>query len=572
MIETPARRNTRRKSQFPVETDGDSSSAAESDAVAKPATNTRRRGVPKFIEHIDETAESDFGSEPSPISATAPEFSNGNGVTRRNVSSNSPGVVTEDVNIKIEEVSETEPLLNGKHKLKVIDGWIPGTDHRVDASGHKEFGGAPGVTAMMVIFPLLMYYMWIGAFYYDGKLPMPADGESFEEFVKKMGTLVYTGAFPHLGAWVMFWTFFVFQGTLYCLAPGVWGKGKPLAHEGGKSLDYYCSAQWSWYITIICAVGLHYSGLFPLYTIIDEFGSIMSVCIISGFIISIIAYVSAIQRGAQHRMTGSFLYDFFMGAELNPRMFGVLDFKMFFEVRLPWYIMFLTTLGLCSRQYELYGYVSGEAWFLLMAHFLYANACAKGEELIITSWDMFYEKWGFMLIFWNIAGVPLTYIHCTLFLANHHPSEYQRSKPVLAVMFIGYLFVYWVWDSANSQKNRFRAMERGHLILRKSFPQVPWQTIHNPRTIPTETGDSLLADGWYGLARKVHYTCDAYFALNWGFITGFASPFPWFYPFFFVCMIIHRASRDISRCREKYGDAWTQYEKQVPYLFIPYVI
>jgi Delta24(24(1))-sterol reductase len=72
-----------------------------------------------------------------------------------------------------------------------------------------------------------------------------------------------------------------------------------------------------------------------------------------------------------------------------------------------------------------------------------------------------------------------------------------------------------------------------------------------------------------GLARKVHYTCDLFFALTWGAITGFSSPFPWFYPFFFSCMIVHRAIRDIQKCRAKYGKAWEEYEKQVPYLFIP---
>ena len=72
-----------------------------------------------------------------------------------------------------------------------------------------------------------------------------------------------------------------------------------------------------------------------------------------------------------------------------------------------------------------------------------------------------------------------------------------------------------------------------------------------------------------GYARKIHYTCDLFFALTWGAITGFNSPFPWFYPLFFTCMIIHRAVRDIQKCRAKYGTAWEEYERQVPYLFIP---
>ena len=70
-------------------------------------------------------------------------------------------------------------------------------------------------------------------------------------------------------------------------------------------------------------------------------------------------------------------------------------------------------------------------------------------------------------------------------------------------------------------------------------------------------------------ARKIHYTCDVFFATSWGLITGFKSPFPWFYPLFFIAMITHRASRDIARCRERYGETWMEYERRVPYLFIP---
>ena len=259
-------------------------------------------------------------------------------------------------------------------------------DPRIDYSGHFEFGGSWGVSAMMIGFPLLMWYMWIGATYYDGHLPQPKEGESTLHFTIRLGNLVYAGAFPTVKAWIMYWGFLLFQAACYLYLPGVTVEGKPIRHEGGRRLTYYCSGVWSFYTTIAVATALHFSGLFKLYSIIDEFGPLMSVAIISGFLVSITAYVSALYRGAEHRMTGHHVYDFFMGAELNPRVFGLLDFKMFFEVRLPWYILFLVSFGAAARQYDQFGFVSGEVGFLLMAHFLYANACSKAEEAIVTTW------------------------------------------------------------------------------------------------------------------------------------------------------------------------------------------
>lgn len=256
----------------------------------------------------------------------------------------------------------------------------------VDEDTHMEFGGPLGVSALMVGFPLLMYYMYIGAKFYDGRLPLPGADESIKDFVLHLVDLAYTSAFPHRKAWLIYWGFLILEGVGYLYLPGVYGKGKRLPHLNGEQLPYYCSAVSSWYVTIAASLTIHFTGLFRLDTLIDEFGPLMSVAICSGFLVSVIAYVSALMRGAQHRMTGSHAYDFFMGAELNPRMFRWLDMKMFFEVRIPWYILFLLTLATALKQWEDYGYVSGEVAFLMMAHFLYANACSKGEELIITSW------------------------------------------------------------------------------------------------------------------------------------------------------------------------------------------
>ena len=125
---------------------------------------------------------------------------------------------------------------------------------------------------------------------------------------------MYEGAFPSVKAWTIYWTFLAFEAACYLYLPGVYAKGKPLQHEGGKQLTYYCSSLWSFYVTIAMAGLLHYTDLFKLYTLLDEFGPLMSVAIISGFVISFVAYVSAISRGVEHRMTGHVLYDHFMGA------------------------------------------------------------------------------------------------------------------------------------------------------------------------------------------------------------------------------------------------------------------
>lgn len=279
----------------------------------------------------------------------------------------------------------TQPVASIPANRSKEDGSTTPTKFTDGASDEFEFGGSFGAALLMTGFPLLMWYMWIGATYYDGMLPMPKPNQTWADFGRHLCQLVYEGAYPSAKAWAIYWTFFVLEALMYCYMPGVSNFGRPLRHEGGKRLPYYCSAYCSFYATLAIAVVLHVTRVFPLYTLIDEFGPIMSVAILSGFLNSFIVYIQAIVRGRTHRLSGSPIYDFFMGAELNPRI-GILDFKMFYEVRIPWFILFLITCSVAARQYETYGYVSPEVIFLVVAHYLYTNACAKAEQMIITSW------------------------------------------------------------------------------------------------------------------------------------------------------------------------------------------
>ena len=111
----------------------------------------------------------------------------------------------------------------------------------------------------------------------------------------------------------------------------------------------------------------------------------------------------------------------------------------------------------------------------------------------------------------------------------------------------------------------------GSYVKRRTFPQLPWRTLENPRHLDTAAGSKLLIDGWWRYARKPNYTADALMALSWGLICGFEHLLPYFYLVFFVVMIAHRARRDIARCKRKYGADWDRYVAEVPYLFIPRV-
>jgi len=262
------------------------------------------------------------------------------------------------------------------------------------------------------------------------------------------------------------------------------------------------------------------------------------------------------------------VYKFFMGIGVHPRI-GLVDIKMVAETRVSWTLLFLYALASwieASRRVETW---LNPAAFMVLAHGLYANACAKGEHFIPYTWDITTEAFGWMLCWWNLAGVPLLYCYQSLYLAQYAGAGLWLPVPAwvyYGVLVTVLLLAYWIWDEANYHKCYFKMEQRGEILNRNLFPT--FRHVKNPKFIQCGAG-KLLIDGWYGCARKVHYAADATMALVWGLSCGFASPLPYVYFFFFATMITHRTIRDEARCRQKYGATWDKYLEAVPHRFIP---
>jgi hypothetical protein len=79
-------------------------------------------------------------------------------------------------------------------------------------------------------------------------------------------------------------------------------------------------------------------------------------------------------------------------------------------------------------------------------------------------------------------------------------------------------------------------------------------------------------------------------AVGYSMATGANTPITYFYPMYFLALLIHRQIRDDENCEKKYvvnsshvtssmlttlviryGKDWIKYKKLVPYRIIPYV-
>ena len=427
----------------------------------------------------------------------------------------------------------------------------------------REFGGAWGSGAALLLLPAAVYYLWIAVEFHGGALPRPPSlaPHAIAEFLGSLAGRVVTHAWPTKTALAIYWGWLAWQALLSLVGPGPTGQGA-LLPDGRSRLTYRYNGLFAWYATLAAAAVLHVTGLFPITRLHTHFGPLLTVATLVATALAAACHVGARWSGRAERRTGNVVQDFFMGAVLNPRL-GPFDIKFFVELRPGIMLWFLFTVSMLVRQYETRGSVTTSMALLAFYYLCYVNACYKGEECVPMSMDIARENFGWMLAWGNLVWVP--FVYC---LPAYYALQAGVDIPLgwAAALLALHLLAYWVFDTANSQKDYFRNAGRR---LRRALPRLPWGRVHAPQTLPTARGTPLLVSGWWGLARHVNYTGDIAMAWTWALTCGFGSLVPYVYPVALTALLVHREHRDDRDCREKYGADWAAYCRRVPYRFVP---
>ncbi|KAI8382992.1 ergosterol biosynthesis ERG4/ERG24 [Blakeslea trispora] len=417
---------------------------------------------------------------------------------------------------------------------------------------HYEFGGPIGALAFVTVLPILvlLFATCCDKTGYPSKAFMedPLSVISAKLSPRSLISLYDRSAF------IVYFAFVSMQALFYIILPGDLMPGTQL--RDGTRLKYRMNGFTAFHATFFVALYfLKDTGVKPLEYAYDHYTGLVLASIIFSYVIAIGVYIGSFTPGkllALGGNTGNPIYDFMIGRELNPRVESF-DVKFFTELR-PGLIGWITlNFCLAAKQYLDLGYITNAMALTQFFQAFYVADSLWNEEAALTTMDITTDGFGFMLSFGLYSWVPFTYTLQARYLVDFPRSiSWIEFGAIVALNFIG----YFIFRSANSQKNEFRA-----------FPNSP--KAKKLKYIETKSGSKLIISGWWGVSRHINYLGDWLMSLSWSLPCGFGSVIPYFYPIYFGILLLHRERRDDDKCRNKYGEDWDEYCKIVKYRIIP---
>lgn len=398
-----------------------------------------------------------------------------------------------------------------------------------------------GPLVLMGCLPPLTYYFYLCLRDFGGALALPRSAADLHDLTARVPA-------PTLQALALYGGWVVLQVLLQVWAPGQVRQGMPL--DDGSRFAYRLNGWFSFWVTLAFVAAAVAAGVLSPTAAYDEFGPLLTTVNLVAFALAAALYVQGRRAGST---TGDPIRDYFMGTTLNPRV-GGFDLKFFCESRPGLILWVVFNLSFAAAQHQRHGTVTLAMLLVNAFQFLYVADYFFHEEAILTTWDIKYERFGWMLAWGDLVWVPFTYTLQAYYLVDHAPElSPAATAGIVALNLAGYV----LFRASNIQKHRFRR-----------DPEAPlWGRA--PEYIRTTAGSLLLTSGWWGIARHVNYLGDLVMALAWCLPTGFRHPLPYFYVVYMTVLLLHRERRDNAVCREKYGADWNAYCRKVPWRILP---
>ena len=367
-------------------------------------------------------------------------------------------------------------------------------------------------------------------------------------------------------AWKMIGIFAALQLLLMRILPG--RKYKGTITPKGNVPEYTDNGLASYLLTFaiyfFCSLYLHLFNAGIVYT---HFGDILGALNFTALVFCLFLYFKGrfFPSSSDNSHTGNFIFDYYWGTELFPRILGW-DVKQFTNCRFGMTGWSISVVSFAFAQKELYG---GADWSIIVSAALlwvYLLKFFIWEEGYMKSMDIQVDRAGYYICWGCLVWVPAVYTSPMLFMVLH---------PVgLGIVGAGLIFVagmasIWLNYWADYQRQNVRATN-GNTTIWGAKPKLI------TATYKTENGEEktnlLLASGFWRISRHFHYVPELLAAFFWSCATGFSFFAPFFYLIFLTGLLTHRAFRDDTKCKNKYGKSWEDYCQLVPYKIIPGVI
>ncbi|KAL0572203.1 erg24, C-14 sterol reductase [Marasmius crinis-equi] len=419
-----------------------------------------------------------------------------------------------------------------------------------------EFLGPPGAALISIGVPALTYALYFGCSEQTGGCPPPNLSTIPERVAAAVTDLNWWASLWDTQATLIYLGWYAFCVVAWAILPAAEVEGTKM--RTGETKKYKINA----FSTFLLALGITFGtiyrygpGSFTFFY--EKWVGFVTASVLMSVFQAIAVYVMSFQEGkllALGGNSGNFIYDFYIGRELNPSI-GSFDIKSFNELRPGLILWALIDISMVCEQAVRRGglaNVTDSLWLVLIFQLGYVADGLYNEPAIFTTMDITTDGFGFMLSVGDLAWVPFVYSLQARYLVF---TQKEWGPVVSALIFLVNGAGYFIFRDANGEKNDFR-------------------NGRNPKNLQyftTESGRKLLTSGWWGRSRHPNYLGDLLMALAWSLPTGFDTPITYFYVTYFLVLLIHRQRRDDENCEHKYGKDWEKYKKLVPYRIIPYV-